>query len=72
MDVPGLKPETNENNNEFNVNTFGIGMANKGEKLASGFVRSKRNLAMMPDNSVQDKVMKLEEEKLALIKRLND
>lgn len=43
----------------------------KTDKLASGFVRSKRNMQMMPDSGTEDKVMALQQEKADLVKQLN-
>lgn len=52
--------------------TLGTNLLAGKAKIADGFVRSNRNLAMMPDVGPSDRIVNLQQEKGDLIKRLND
>ena len=45
---------------------------NKDGKLADGFVRSKRNLAMRVKDNLENQMDEVEQEKIELVQRLND
>ena len=71
MDIPG-EPKMPDDYKETHLN-FGTNLLAGKAKIADGFVRSKRNQSMMPDDDdPEERVLHLQKEKGDLIKRLND
>ena len=70
MDIPG-EPKLPDDYKETHLN-FGTNTLAGKAKIADGFVRSKRNQSMIPDDGPEERVLTLQKEKGDLIRRLND